>query len=99
MQLPVMIEPVANTGYRASSGVGSGLSAEGATPDEALERLRALVVSRVAAGARIVGLEVSGHDNPWLGVAGMYEKDPLFDDWQRAIAERRRQIDADPDVP
>ena len=34
-----------------------------------------------------------------MPMAGMYENDPLFDEWQRDIGERRRQLDADPDVP
>ena len=29
--------------------------------------------------------------------AGMFKDDPLFDDWQKAIAEYRRQVDNDPD--
>jgi hypothetical protein len=29
----------------------------------------------------------------------MFKDDPLFDEWQQAIAERRRQIDADPEIP
>lgn len=31
--------------------------------------------------------------NPWLDGAGMFRDDPLFDDWQRAIAEYRRETD------
>jgi hypothetical protein len=37
--------------------------------------------------------------NPWLEGAGMFRDDPLFDDWQRAIAEYRREVDANPDAP
>jgi len=37
--------------------------------------------------------------NPWVEGAGMFRNDPLFDDWQRAIAEYRREVDADPDAP
>jgi hypothetical protein len=99
MDIPVFIEPVANDGYRASSGVAPGLSADGPTPDEALRRLEALLASRVASGARLVSVSVPPVDNPWLRIAGLYENDPLFDDWQREIAERRRQLDADPNVP
>src|SRR5580700_1133680 len=29
--------------------------------------------------------------NPWLEGAGMFRDDPLFDDWQQAIAEYRRE--------
>jgi hypothetical protein len=37
--------------------------------------------------------------NPWLDGAGMFRNDPLFDDWQCAIAEYRRAVDADADAP
>lgn len=33
-------------------------------------------------------------ENPWLKAEGVYENDPLFDAWQEAIAEYRREKDA-----
>jgi predicted RNase H-like HicB family nuclease len=99
MKLTVLIEPVEKDGYRASSGEPLGLSAEGATPEEALGRLRQMLGTRLAAGARLVQIDVPAGENPWLRGAGMFKDDPLFDEWQQAIAERRRQLDEDPDVP
>jgi hypothetical protein len=32
-------------------------------------------------------------------VMGIGADDPLFDEWLEAIAERRRELDADPSVP
>jgi hypothetical protein len=37
--------------------------------------------------------------NPWLAGADMFRDDPLFDDWQRAMAEYRREVDGIPDAP
>lgn len=37
-------------------------------------------------------------EKPWLAVKGMYKDDPRFDEWQAAIAEYRRAVDADPDA-
>ena len=37
--------------------------------------------------------------DPWLDGAGMFRDDPLFDDWQRAIAEHRRDADRVADAP
>jgi hypothetical protein len=34
-----------------------------------------------------------GSENPWLKGAGMFRDDPLFEEWQRAIAEYRREVD------
>jgi hypothetical protein len=47
----------------------------------------------------MVSLEVPAPQNPMARFAGMFEDDPLYDDWQLAIAELRRQADADPDYP
>ncbi len=99
MQIPVLIEPVAGNGYRARGGEPFGLSAEGATRGEALQRLQEQVTGRLAAGARLASLEVVSSANPWVEFAGMFKNDPLFDEWQREIAENRRRADADPDVP
>jgi hypothetical protein len=35
-------------------------------------------------------------DNPWLRIAGIFENDPLFEEWQQAIAEYRDQVEKDP---
>jgi hypothetical protein len=34
---------------------------------------------------------------PWRNLPVCSRNDPLFDDWQKAIAEYRRQVDKDPD--
>jgi hypothetical protein len=44
-------------------------------------------------------LELPKSVNPWLDGAGMFRDDPLFDDWQRAIAEYRRGADRIADAP
>jgi predicted RNase H-like HicB family nuclease len=99
MEIPVLIERVEGNGFRARGGEPLGLTTDGATPEEALGKLQQLLKDRIAAGARIVPLEVPGADNPWRTFAGMFKDDPLYDEWQQAIAENRRRADADPDVP
>ncbi len=37
--------------------------------------------------------------NPWLAGAGMFHGDPLFDDWQKAIAEYRGTAELAIDAP
>jgi hypothetical protein len=52
-------------------------------------------------GAVLVPLEVAAVEetpNPWVQGAGMFRDDPLFDQWQAAIAEYRREVDEDPDA-
>ncbi len=37
--------------------------------------------------------------NPWIEFAGMFKDDPYFEEWPNAIAENRRKIDEDADIP
>src|SRR5437588_691284 len=97
MEIPVLIEEVPGTGFRATGGLG--FSAEGPTREEAFRKLEAELRDRISAGAEVVTLQLAVPEHPWLRFAGVLRDDPLFDEWQEAIAERRRQVDADPTVP
>ena len=99
MKMPVYVEPVENNGFRARSGEPLALTSEGATADEAVRRLQEMVAARLARGGRVIEIDVPPSSNPWLRLAGMFKDDPLFEEWQQAIAERRREIDADPELP
>ena len=95
MQIPVLIETTPGNGFRARSGEPLVLTAEGATRDEALGRLRHLIEGRVAAGAEIVPLEIPPSEHPLARFAGMLKDDPLFEEWKQAMEEYRRERDAD----
>jgi hypothetical protein len=103
-EISVLVEPVAGNGYRASTGEPLSLVAEGATRDEVLEQMKARVAERLAAtGMSMVRLRVPVSDqvaapNPWAVGRGMFRDNPLYDQWQEAIREYRRQMDEDPDV-
>lgn len=100
MQIPVVIEPLDGNGYRARGGEPLVLSAEGATREEALGKLRDLIRLRIASGIQIVPLELPTADHPLAPFAGMYrEDDPLVKEWLQIMAENRRKLDADPDAP
>src|ERR1051326_1191345 len=92
MEISVVIEPAAGNGYRATWG-GPGMVAEGKTRDEALEALRLAIEKRMSSGAALVTLQVPDVAWGWLRYEGAYENDPLFDEWQQAIAEYRRDRD------
>src|SRR5438034_1216656 len=90
MQIPVLVEVVDGNGYRARSGEPFPLCAEGKTHEEAVRKLRKLIEDRLAAGARLVTLEIpTMAPNPWVEFAGMFKDNPEFDEWQKAIAENR----------
>ena len=98
--IPVLIEPIANNGFRATGGLPFEITVEGATRDEALGRLRAEIDKRMARGAIVVPLEITPtEDHPWIQGAGMFRDNPLFDKWQEAISEYRRQVDQDAEAP
>ena len=98
MQIPVSIEPVAPNGFRARSGEPLVLTAEGATREEALQKLREAVQKAIAGGTELTSLEVGPYPHPLLRFAGIWkEDDPLVKEWKEAMAEYRREVDADPD--
>jgi hypothetical protein len=101
MEIPVLVEPVDNNGYRARSGEPLVLEARGATAEEAVKNFKALLATRIAAGANVVAVEVPGPTpDPWLKGAGMYNpEDPLVQQWMKNMADYRREIDEDPNVP
>jgi predicted RNase H-like HicB family nuclease len=99
VQIPVLIEPVKANGYRVTTGQPLDVTAEGATREEALERLRQVLQARLSSGAEIALLEISSAEHPLALYAGMFKDHPLFDDWQQAIADYRRQVDEEEEAP
>jgi hypothetical protein len=97
MQLTVLVEPIAPSGFRARGPDSFGFVAEGATQEEALQKLRELIQSRMAGGAQLVQLDVPAV-HPWERFVGMWKPDdPLIEEWKKAVEEYRREVDEDPD--
>jgi predicted RNase H-like HicB family nuclease len=99
MQIPVLLEPVASNGYRASTGQPLSVSAEGSTRAQALEQLRRALQDRLNAGAEIASLEFPGAEHPLVPYAGMFKENPLFEAWQQAVADHRRHDEEAPERP
>ena len=99
MEIPVLIEPVPSKGFRARSGEPFGLTAEGATREEALQKLRELVARRIADGAELISVEVGPFQHPWARFAGTWaQDDPFIAEWEKEVEEYRKRMDEDPDV-
>jgi predicted RNase H-like HicB family nuclease len=96
MQIPVLVERVKGNGYRARGTEPFGVSAKGATPEEALAKLRAKIEARLKKGTQILGLEVGPQSSTWMEFAGMFKDDPWIDDWVQSMAEYRQQVEDDP---
>ena len=97
MEVPVIIETVTGNGYRVTGagGLSVGLTAEGATAAEAIDRLADQVRTRVKAGAKLADLSVAGAA-PWRQDAGYLHDEPLYEPWREAMEEYRRKLDEDP---
>ena len=99
MQIPILVEPVANNGFRAKAGEPLPLTAEGATADEAVRNLRTELDRHLKNGKQLLSINVAP-ENPWLAMAGMHDpQDPLVQKWKREMAAYRREIEDDPDRP
>jgi hypothetical protein len=94
VNIPILIEPVEDRGFRATGGLPFEIRVEGATRDEALGRLRVEIERRMAGGAIVVRLELTpAQEHPWAEGAGMFQENPLFDEWQKAISEYRLKVE------
>jgi hypothetical protein len=97
VEVPVVIEPISGSGYRATGagGLSVGLTADGATAAEAIDRLADQVQMRVNAGAKLAELNVAAGAAPWKQDAGYLQGDPLYEPWRAAMEEYRRRLDED----
>jgi len=64
MEIPIVVEPTGDNGFRASSGGLWGLEIEAPTREEAVARLRELIDRRLESGAEVVGLEIRSQPHP-----------------------------------
>ena len=98
MQIPVLVEPAAGGGFVARAGSPFGWSAEGATADEAVAKLRAEAARHAANGTRVTAIEwpAPAGEHPLAKWAGTLPDDELTRMWREAVEEYRREIDADP---
>ncbi|HEV3083419.1 MAG TPA: hypothetical protein VGY66_26785 [Gemmataceae bacterium] len=99
MRIPVLLEPVAGSGYRARGAEPFPLTAEGPTPDQALARLKEMIQANLTLGAQVVSIEVSLPERPAPSHTAFFDpNDPLVQQWKEIIAENRRKAEEDPDV-
>lgn len=98
MTFDVIVLKQAENGYVARPVLWPDSVVHGATEQEALDRVRVLIRDLLGR-TRFVQVEVDipehQGDNPWLAKAGMFADDPTWDDFLRAMADYRRQLDAE----
>ncbi len=96
MNIPALVEPIGSDKFRVTV---FHLSAEGATAEKALAKVREELKARLRAGARIEAITAPYPNqvtdtNPWAEFAGMFEDDPQFDEFLEAMKEYRREVEA-----
>ncbi len=99
MQIPILIEPIAGNGYRASGGAPLAVVVEAPTREEALAKLKEQLQARLRDGAEIVPFEAGPQPHPLAKFVGMFKDDPRIKDWKKSMAEYRRKIDQHPELP
>lgn len=100
MDVQVLIERVEGNGYLARSAFG--LTAQGATAEEALQGFRAELQRRLSAGGQLTIASLPSTTpppNPWLSIIGTWNpSDPVIQEWEQILEANRRAADNDPNV-
>lgn len=102
MTFDVILLKQPNNGYVARTLLLPEVTAQGTTEQEALEQIRALIFKQLSEVRMVkVEVDVPGQttENPWITKAGIFAADPTWDDFQKAMADHRRQVDEDPNEP
>jgi hypothetical protein len=99
MQIPILIEPMENNGYRARGGEPLAITAEGHTQEEALSNLREKLRARLGLGGVVVPLDLPSQSHPLAEFVGMFKDDPLIKEWKKSMKSHRRKRDKDIDKP
>ena len=97
MTYAILLEKMGGqSGYKATVLGWSDCTVQGITRQEALARIRRLLIKRLAK-AEIVPLKIedSYAKHPWSRFAGMFKDNPLFDEVLTEIETYRRELDAD----
>jgi hypothetical protein len=94
MNGPIVIFPLAGSVYLAKND--RGLSAEGATPEEALANLRAVTERWLAEYRKTAAVAPPAGGERWIRWTGSRDPDdPLIQEWQKAVEEYRAAKDAE----
>src|SRR4029077_13186142 len=92
MKIPILVQCESGNGFRAELLPGQPLKAQRTTPEDAIQKLRNAIQTRIDQGARIAYLEFSEPQNPWLALIGVYKNDPFLDEYKQALADYRKQV-------
>lgn len=88
---PVLVTQRADRVWIAKLLTWAGFSVEGTSREDALSKLDRQVKAQLADGEiAYLDLPLTPVNNPWLAIAGKYQDDPNWDEYQAAIAAARQ---------
>jgi hypothetical protein len=88
---PVLVTQRADLVWVAKLLTWAGFSVEGNSREDALSKLDRQVKAQLADGEiAYLDLPLVQTKNPWLAIAGKYQDDPNWEEYQTAIAEARQ---------
>src|SRR5437763_1847193 len=93
MAIQVLIEPLAKSGFRATSAAPLAVSVEAPTREEALAKLRQQLRKRLSNGTELIAMPLPTEEHPIAKFAGMFKDDPDFAEVVNIMAENRRKED------
>jgi hypothetical protein len=96
MNVLVLIEPIEAGCFRARAGDPFGLSAEGKTEEEAVQRLKTILCDRLQSGSRLALLDLENGASPRqaaLQLEPLPDDDWFFQTMREVIAENRQRED------
>jgi hypothetical protein len=92
---PVLVTQRADRVWIAKLLTWAGFSVEGNSREDALSKLDQQVKAQLAGGEiAYLDLPLAPTKNPWLAIAGKYQEDPNWEEYQAAIAEARQTANA-----
>ena len=98
MDITVLVEPVAGSGFRAVSGAPFAMQADAPTREEAIGKIRELIADRLGDGAELLNLQVGSPEHPLARFVGILKGDPLLEPWKAAMEDYREAHDQQPDA-
>jgi hypothetical protein len=96
---PVLVTQQSDQVWIAKLLAWAGFAVEGHSREDALWKLDQQVKAQLAGGEiAYLDLPLAQSENPWLAIAGKYQDDPNWDEYQAAIAEARQTANAIEDM-
>ena len=93
MDMTVLIEPKDGR-FKASTSQPISMETEGASREEALERLRQLAISRLSSGELVsVSLPNGDAHHSWMQFAGIWKDHPDYEQFVQNVNEYRKGVD------